>query len=89
MVFAAELSRDLANLSDDAVLMHREILASFNLPVTYPKKRWPRLLQALSKDKKVKQSKLRFIGISKIGKPVWFEDVLPTHLSKVYERISS
>lgn len=89
MVFAAELSRDLANLSDDAVLMHREILQNFNLPITYPKKRWPRLLQALSKDKKVKQTKLRFIGISKIGKPVWFEDVSPTHLSKVYERISS
>jgi len=59
------------------------------LPITYPKKRWPQLLQALSKDKKVKQVKLRFIGISKIGKPVWFEDVSPTHLSKVYERISS
>ena len=89
MVFAAELSRDLANLSDDAVLLHREILQNFNLPITYPKKRWPQLLQALSKDKKVKQVKLRFIGISKIGKPVWFEDVSPTHLSKVYERISS
>jgi len=89
MVFAAELSRDLANLSDDAVLLQREILQSFNLPITYPKKRWPQLLQALSKDKKVKQVKLRFIGISKIGKPVWFEDVSPTHLSKVYERISS
>ena len=89
MVFASELSRDLANLSDDVVLLHREILQNFNLPITYPKKRWPQLLQALSKDKKVKQVKLRFIGISKIGKPVWFEDVSPTHLAKVYERISS
>ena len=89
MVFAAELSRDLAKLSDDAVLLHREILKNFNLPITYPKNRWSRLLQMLSTDKKVKQSKLRFIGISKIGKPVWFEDVSPTHLAKVYERINS
>jgi 3-dehydroquinate synthase len=42
----------------------------------------------LMQDKKVKQSRLRFIGISKIGKPVWLEDVSLSTLAKVYERIS-
>jgi 3-dehydroquinate synthase len=31
---------------------------------------------------------LRFIGISRIGKPVWLEDVSSSLLSKVYERIA-
>jgi 3-dehydroquinate synthase len=88
MVFAAELSKQLAGLSDDAVLLHRELLRNFDLPISYPGNKFKSLLYLLASDKKVRQSKLRFIGISKIGKPVWFDDVLPSTLSKVYERIS-
>lgn len=88
MVFAAELSKELADLSQDAVSLHRELLANFNLPLTYGKSRWNSLSVLLMQDKKVKQSRLRFIGISKIGKPVWLEDVSLSTLVKVYERIS-
>jgi len=88
MVFAAELSRQLAGLSDDAVLLHRELLRNFDLPISYPSNKFKPLLALLANDKKVKNSKLRFIGISKIGKPVWFDDVSPSTLSKVYERIA-
>ena len=88
MVFAAELSRQLAGLADDAVLLHRELLRNFDLPISYPSNKFKSLLALLANDKKVKNSKLRFIGISKIGKPVWFDDVSPSTLSKVYERIA-
>ena len=88
MVFAAELSKELADLSQDAVSLHRELLANFNLPLTYSKSRWNSLSVLLMQDKKVKQSRLRFIGISRIGKPVWLEDVSLNTLAKVYERIS-
>ena len=88
MVFAAELSRKLSGLSDDAVLLHRELLRNFDLPISYPNNKFKPLLALLANDKKVKNSKLRFIGISKIGKPVWFDDVSPSTLSKVYERIA-
>lgn len=88
MVFAAELSRQLAGLADDAVLLHRVLLRNFDLPISYPSNKFKPLLALLANDKKVKNSKLRFIGISKIGKPVWFDDVLPSTLSKVYERIA-
>ena len=47
-----------------------------------------RAYKANKRDKKVKQSKLRFIGISKIGKPVWLEDVSSSTLTKTYERIA-
>lgn len=88
MIFAAELSQDLIGLSEDAVQLHRELLANFNLPTSYPLKRWKFLQDLLTKDKKVKNRKFRFIGIRKIGKPVWFEDVSISLLSKVYERIA-
>jgi 3-dehydroquinate synthase len=88
MVFASELSRELAGLSEDAVQLHRELLQNFNLPINYPRSRWKNLSTLLLMDKKVKQSKVRFIGISKIGKPVWLEDVSSSLLAKVYERIA-
>jgi len=88
MVFAAELSRQLAGLADDVVLLHRELLRNFDLPISYPSNKFKPLLALLANDKKVKNSKLRFIGISKIGKPVWFDDVSPSSLSKAYERIA-
>jgi len=88
MVFAAELSKELTYLSQYAVSLHRELLANFNLPLTYGKSRWNSLSVLLMQDKKIKQSRLRFIGISKIGKPVWLEDVSLSTLAKVYERIS-
>ena len=88
MVFAAELSSELAGLSSDAVLLHRELSKLYDLPISYPSRRWPYLLKLIGKDKKTKGSSLRFIGISKIGKPVWFENVSPSLLAKVYERIS-
>jgi len=88
MVFAAELSSELAGLDKDVVDLHRELLGNFDLPIDYPGKKWPKLLTLLTQDKKVKGSRLRFIGISKIGKPVWFEDVTSGQLAKVYERIA-
>jgi 3-dehydroquinate synthase len=36
----------------------------------------------------MKNGKIRFIGISRIGKPVWLEDVPSSSLAKVYERIA-
>jgi 3-dehydroquinate synthase len=88
MVFAAELSHELSGLSEDAVLLHRELLKNFNLPINYPRSRWKNLSTLLLMDKKVKKSRVRFIGLSKIGKPVWLEDVSSSLLAKVYERIA-
>jgi 3-dehydroquinate synthase len=88
MVYAAELSRELLGLADEIVELHRVLLGNLNLPTSYPKSRWSSLVDLLLKDKKVKQGKVRFIGLSKIGKPVWLEDVPSSTLTKVYERIT-
>lgn len=88
MIFAAELSKDLIDLDVDVVDLHRTLSINFKLPVSYPKSRLKHLTNLLLQDKKVKSGKLRFIGISKIGKPVWLEDVSLRMISRVYERIS-
>jgi len=88
MIFAAELSRDLLDLDVDVVDLHRTLSINLKLPVSYPKSRLKYLTNQLMKDKKVKSGKLRFIGISKIGKPVWLEDVSLRTISRIYERIS-
>jgi 3-dehydroquinate synthase len=88
MVFAAELSNELVGLSKEVVDLHRVLSSNFKLPISYPKSRWKSLSALLLKDKKVKQGKVRFIGISKIGKPVWLEDVPSNTLAGVYERIT-
>lgn len=88
MVFAAELSNELVGLSKEVVDLHRVLSNNFKLPISYPKSRWKSLSALLLKDKKVKQGKVRFIGISKIGKPVWLEDVPSNTLARVYERIT-
>jgi 3-dehydroquinate synthase len=88
MVFAAELSNELVGLSKEEVDLHRVLSSNFKLPISYPKSRWKSLSALLLKDKKVKQGKVRFIGISKIGKPVWLEDVPSNTLARVYERIT-
>ena len=88
MVFAAELSNELVGLSKEVVDLHRVLSSNFKLPISYPKSRWNSLSALLLKDKKVKQGKVRFIGISKIGKPVWLEDVPSNTLARVYERIT-
>jgi 3-dehydroquinate synthetase len=39
-------------------------------------------------DKKVRGNKLRFIGITKLGKVKWLEDVSINDLRMAYERIA-
>lgn len=88
LVFAAELSNLVGSLSDDDVQEHKQILKSFNLPTTYSKSAFPALLKLMLSDKKVKNRKIRFIGLSKIGKPQWFEAVNTKQIKMAYERIS-
>lgn len=88
LVFAAELSNIVGTLSLEEVNDHRNILKSFNLPTTYSKSALPSLIKLMLSDKKVKNQRIRFIGLSKIGKPQWFEAVNTKQIKIAYERIS-
>jgi 3-dehydroquinate synthase len=69
MVFAAELSRLAGRLPERVVDRHREILASLELPMTYPVGRWQSLLAGMRRDKKTRGSMLRFVVLDDVAKP--------------------
>ena len=69
MVFAAELSRIVAHLDDEAVDRHRRILGQLGLPLTYPADRWKSLLATMNKDKKARGGVVRFVVLDGVGKP--------------------
>lgn len=88
LVFAAELSHIVRGLDKDVVKEHREILQSFNLPISYPKSKFQNLLKKMQVDKKVKNGRLRFIGLDAVCKPIWLEEVSKADIAKAYERIA-
>ena len=88
LVFAAELSALKLGLKPSDVAIHRDALGKFNLPISYAKSALNELLEIMRSDKKVRGSQMRFIGISKIGKVKWIEDVTEEEIRRAYERIT-
>ncbi len=68
MVFAAELARLVGRLDDDGVQLHRDVLGSLSLPLTYPAGRWEGLTTAMRRDKKSRAGLLRFVLLDGIGR---------------------
>jgi len=88
MVFAAELSNLVGDLPRDIVEDHRKILTTFHLPTRYPKSHYAAVVKLMQSDKKVKNNQVRFIGIAKIGKPIWMEKVNSKQIKIAYERMA-
>ncbi len=88
MVYAAELSRLAGRLDDAGVDLHREILTSVGLPVSYVPDRWQSLLEAIKMDKKARGSMLRFIVLDAIGRPGLLEGPDPALLTAAYAEVS-
>lgn len=89
MVYAAELARLAGRLDDDLVDRHRSILTSLGLPVTYRGDRWPKLLEAMKRDKKSRGSLLRFVVLGGLAKPTRLEGPDPALLQAAYAEISA
>jgi 3-dehydroquinate synthase len=88
LVYAAELSRDFG-LSQAEIELHRELLTSLDLKVSYPSGAFDELFGYMSGDKKTRGNQIRFIGLKKIGEPIWLEELTSDQLRQAYERISS
>ena len=89
MVFAAELSLLAGRLSEDAVQLHRDVLSSVGLPVTYESGQWQKLHDAMRLDKKTWADVLRFVILTDIAKPAILEGPDPAILVSAYGAISS
>lgn len=88
MVFAAELARLAGRLDDETVARHRRILASLNLPLTYPANRWKTLRATMQRDKKTRGAMLRFIVLDGVGRPRVLEGPDQTMLFTAYQSLA-
>jgi 3-dehydroquinate synthase len=88
LVFAAELSQLAGDLPESVVEQHRKILSAFNLPTNYSRLALPALIKLMMSDKKVKNQTIRFIGLSRVGKPQWLESINSKQIQTAYERIA-
>jgi 3-dehydroquinate synthase len=89
MVYVAELARLAGKIDDGLVDRHRSILSGLGLPVTYRGDRWPKLLDAMRRDKKSRGSMLRFVILSGLARPTRLEGPDPALLQAAYAEISA
>jgi 3-dehydroquinate synthase len=73
MMFVAYLSQLAGQLDEEVVARHRLVLSGVGLPVTYNGGDFDQLHDAMRIDKKSRGSKLRFIVLEYVGKPVILE----------------
>jgi 3-dehydroquinate synthase len=88
MMFVAELSHLAGKLSEADVDRHRTILTSLGLPTTYRDRQWPKLEDAMKRDKKTRAGLLRFVVLDRIGVVSRIEGPDPALLLSAYAAIT-
>lgn len=88
MIFAAELAHSVCGLAAEIVTLHRELLAKVGLPTRYGIAAFAELRRLMSVDKKARGSRLRFIGLEDLGRPVLIETPDEDVLADCYRRLS-
>ena len=89
MVFAAEVARLAGHLSPADVDLHREMLASVGLPVSYARASWPELRETMSLDKKTRGARLRMVILDGVGNPIIYDSPPEELLTQAYEAVSA
>ncbi|MGP5252459.1 3-dehydroquinate synthase [Brachybacterium alimentarium] len=89
MMFAAELSHLAGKLSEADVDRHRSVLTSLGLPTTYRDRQWPKLEDAMKRDKKTRAGVLRFVVLDRVGKVTRLEGPDPVLLLSAYAAITA
>jgi 3-dehydroquinate synthase len=88
MVYAAELARLVGRLADDVVELHREVLTSVGLPISYDGG-FPPLLDAMRRDKKTRGDTLRFVILSAVAHPEMLVGPDPAVVAAAYAQVQS
>ena len=88
MMFAAELSHLAGKLPEEEVDRHRDVLTSLGLPTIYRDRQWPKLEDAMKRDKKTRAGLLRFVVLDRIGRTSRLEGPDPALLLSAYAAIT-
>ena len=89
LVYAAELAAARGLISVSELELHRTILLSYGLPITFERQAWQKLAPLLALDKKARGNTIRFVALNGIGSTVRLEDLTSAELDAAYERIAS
>ena len=89
LVYAAELAAARGLISNAELELHRTILLSYGLPITFERQAWQKLAPLLALDKKARGNTIRFVALNGIGSTVRIEDLTSAELDAAYERIAS
>lgn len=88
LVYAAELARAAERLDAATTERHRAVLSALGLPTSYHAAAWPRLLEAMRRDKKARGDRLRFVVLDGLGKPGILEAPDERLLETAYAEVS-
>jgi 3-dehydroquinate synthase len=88
MVYVAELARLVGRLDDETVDLHRDILSLVGLPISYSGQ-FPRLLEAMRRDKKTRADTLRFVILSGVAKPEMLVGPDPSLVAAAYAQVQT
>jgi len=89
MVFAAEVGRLAGHLTDEDVALHKSMLASVGLPVSYRPDAWPALRATMSLDKKTRGARLRMVILDGVGNPVIYDSPPEDLLAEAYRAVAA
>ncbi len=89
MVFAAEVARLSGRLPEREVALHKELLTSVGLPVSYPRSAWPALRETMSLDKKARGARLRMVVLDGVGNPVIYDSPPEDLLTEAYQAVAA
>jgi 3-dehydroquinate synthase len=88
LVYAAALARALGRLDDATVERHRSVLESLGLPTRYRSGAFPSLLETMRIDKKARGSRIRFVLLEGLARPVVVDDPDPGVLAAAYDEVA-
>lgn len=87
MMFIAHLSHARGLIDADLVARHADILASIGLPTSYKAGEFENLYLGMTRDKKNRAGKIRFVALTKVGECTRIEDGDKAELEAAYQHI--
>ena len=88
LVYAAELAAMRGLITEAELSLHRSVLMSYGLPITFERQAWQKLAPLLALDKKARGNTIRFVALNGIGSTIRLEDLTSAELDSAYERSS-
>lgn len=86
LIFAAEVSHRFGALDLASRDLHRDLVSSIGLPLSYQADAWPELFGLMLKDKKRRGEGIRFVTLDAIGKPSRIGSLSEESLAALYHQ---